>query len=369
MTFEKICIVGLGLIGGSLAKAIKRSRPQSFITSVDSNQKSLDDALSDQVIDKGTTDLYEGLQGADVIFVCTPVHVVSPLLRDIMPILGKDTVITDVGSTKQEIMKAAQEIKASNQSQAIFIGGHPMAGTQHSGYQASLPHLFENAYYILTLLESTPSWAVESLKSLLLSIGALPMVMEAKNHDRIIGAVSHLPHVVAAALVNAVAEMEDNSDLFMKLAAGGFRDITRIASSNPDMWKNICMDNKEELVAHIIHINKHLDTFAQMLLKNEGSKIQDYFSCAKTYRENLPVKQALSLLSYYDLYVDVEDRPGVIGSVATILGKHSVNIKNLRIINSREDEPGSLIISFSDSSSLDKAQKVLKENSYVTFTQ
>lgn len=369
MTFERICIVGLGLIGGSLAKAIRRSQPQSFITAVDTNQKSLGDALSEQIIDKATTDLYGGVKGAELVFVCTPVHVVPSLLREIMPILGKDTVITDVGSTKQEIMKAAEKIKVSNQSQAIFIGGHPMAGTQHSGYQASLAHLFENAYYILTLLDSTPSWAVESLRNLLLSIGALPMVMGAKDHDRVIGAVSHLPHVVAAALVNAVAEMEDTSHLYKKLAAGGFRDITRIASSNPNMWKNICMDNKEELVKHIMRINRHLVAFAQMLLRDEGSKIHDYFACAKTYRENLPVRQALSLLSYYDLYVDVEDRPGVIGAVATILGKHSINIKNLRIINSREGEPGSLIISFSDSSSLDKAQKVLKENSYVTFTK
>lgn len=129
------------------------------------------------------------------------------------------------------------------------------------------------------------------------------------------------------------------------------------------------MDNKEELVAHITGINRQLDTFTRMLLGDEETEVEDFFASARAYRDNLPARQAHSLLSYYDLYVDVEDQPGVIGDVATILGKHLINIKNLRIINSREGEPGSLIISLSDSTSLERARKVLGENGYDTFTK
>ena len=290
-------------------------------------------------------------------------------LRDILPLLDRETIVTDVGSTKHNIVKAAKEIYESGDSKALFIGGHPMAGTQYSGYQASIPHLFENAYYVLTPLDSTPAWAINSLSEFLSSLGALPLVMEGPEHDRIIGLISHLPHVVAAALVNTVKDMDDPSHHCERLAAGGFRDITRIASSNPEMWKNVSLLNKKELTCLIEHIISHLSAFSSMLSDNEESGIEDFFVSAKTYRENLPTRQALDLLSYYELYVDVEDRPGIVGEVATILGNHSINIKNLRIINSREGHPGSLVISLPDGSSLKEALNMLQENGYRAFVE
>ncbi len=369
MIFNRICIIGLGLIGGSLAKAIKRSHPDCCIAAIDSDEDSLKDALAENAIDEATLDLTKGIKNADLVFLCTPIHTMASLIREVIPLLDKGTIVTDVGSTKQDIISIAEEIYLSGYDKVHFIGGHPMAGTQYSGYGASLPHLFENAYYILTPLGSTPDWAIDSLSELISSIGALPIVMDGKTHDRIIGAVSHLPHVVAAALVNTVKDMDNYSHLCEKLAAGGFRDITRIASSNPEMWKNISVSNKEELINLISNIGQHLSAFSKMLNNSEELAIEEFFASAKTYRENLPVRQALNLLSYYDLYVDVEDRPGVIGEVATILGNHSINIKNLRIINSREGEPGSLILSLADAASLEKAQKVLAEYNYRTFTE
>ncbi|MGB4638619.1 MAG: prephenate dehydrogenase [Caldicoprobacterales bacterium] len=369
MIFSRICIVGLGLIGGSLAKAIRRSHPKCFIVAIDSDRESLETALADNIADSVTLDLADGVRDADLVFLCTPVHTMTSIINEVMPLLNKDTLITDVASTKQNIMEVAQQVHASGQSKALFIGGHPMAGTQYSGYHASLAHLFENAYYVLTPLDSTPAWALNSLSEFLSSIGALPLVMDGKTHDKIIGAVSHLPHVVAAALVNTVKDIDDSSHLCEKLAAGGFRDITRIASSNPEMWKNISLANKKELISLIGYIIEYLTDFRALLEKEETSNIEEFFNSAKIYRENLPVRQVLNLLPYYDLYVDVEDRPGVIGEVTTILGKHSINIKNLRIINSREGEPGSLVISFLDKASLEKAQRVLSKGNYRTFTQ
>lgn len=367
MIIKKISIIGLGLIGGSLAKAIKKKHPDSFITAIDLDLDSLETAKNERVADKITSDLAEGIKGADLVFLCTPIHILGPLIRKVFPLLDNNTIITDVGSTKQDILKVASEVFSFGDDQVFFIGGHPMAGTQYSGYGASLPHLFENAYYILTPFDHTPNWAIESLTELLTSLGALPLIMDGKTHDRIIGAISHLPHVVAAALVNTIKDLNDPSHLCERLAAGGFRDITRIASSSPEMWKNISLANREEVISLITHINKHLISFSKMLAHGKDVEVKDFFESAKSYRENLPVRQALNLFSYYDLYVDVEDRPGVIGEVTTLLGKSSINIKNLRIINSREGEPGSLIISLMDAPSLKKAQKILKENNYRTF--
>lgn len=367
MSFNKICIIGLGLIGGSLSKAIKKNHPNSFIIAIDSNEDSLEIALADKSIDEASSDLTHGIKGADLVFLCTPIHTIIPLMKEIMPLLDDGAIFTDVASIKQNIIQVAEDIHFSDYSKGFFIGGHPMAGTQHSGYPASLPHLFENAYYILTPLDSTPKSVVDSLSNLLSTIGALPLILDGRTHDRIIGAVSHLPHIVAAALVNTVQDVDNSHYLCEKLAAGGFRDITRIASSNPSMWKSISLSNKDDLIDLISHINMYLQNFAKMLADDQEPNIEDFFARAKRYRENLPVRQTLNLLSYYDLYVDVEDRPGIIGEVATILGENSVNIKNLRIINSREGEPGSLVISLPDISSLEKARKVLHRENYKTF--
>ncbi|HZJ83473.1 MAG TPA: prephenate dehydrogenase [Clostridia bacterium] len=367
MTFNRICIVGLGLIGGSLAKAIKKEFPECSISAIDHHGPSLHAALDERIIDKGPSDIADGVKDANLVFLCTPVHTMDSLIKEVSTLIGPNTIVTDVGSTKGNVMALAKESFTSEGSKGFFIGGHPMAGTQHSGYEASIPHLFENAYYILSPMESSPGWAMDSLKLLLSSIGALPLIMEPKEHDEIIGGVSHLPHVVAATLVNTVRDMDPSSHLWEKLAAGGFRDITRIASSNPQMWRTIALSNKDELLSLISRLEKQLNSFWNMLKDMDSCGIEDYFARAKIYRENLPVRQALNLLSYYDLYVDVEDRPGVIGEIATLLGKGSINIKNLRIINSREDEPGSLVISLPDAPSIDRAQMILHNNNYRTF--
>lgn len=369
MIFNSICIIGLGLIGGSLAKAIKKSYPKCRITVVDRDMDSLDAALSLGVAHRVTASLSSGVKGAGLVFLCTPLNTIPSLMEEVFPYLGKDTILTDVGSTKGDIMEKAGSMTSGKIDTPIFIGGHPMAGTQHAGFAASLPHLFENAYYILTPLDSTPSRAVEALSGFLTSIGALPLVMDSKSHDSIVAAVSHLPHVVAAALVNTVGELDTSSHLYGKLAAGGFRDITRIASSNPDMWRCISLSNRKELIDLISSMGKQLDHFSEMLYSHDGENIENFFSSAKAYRDNLPARQALNLMSHYELYVDVEDRPGVIGEVATILGEANININNLRIIHSREGEPGSLVITLPDAKALENAKDVLTLKGYPCFVE
>jgi len=366
MSFKNICIIGLGLIGGSLAKSIRRRYMDCFITGIDTNQENLDAALFEGTINVGTKGICPEIQKAEIIFICTPINSIPGILSQIAPLISPETIITDTGSIKHEIMEAAQRILGSK---ANFIGGHPMAGTQHSGYKASLPHLFENAYYVLTPLPSVPESVTDSLAELLKSIGAIPLIMDAKEHDEVVSSISHLPHVVAAALVNTVSSMEDPRNLREQLAAGGFRDITRIASSDPAMWESISFSNRTELLKAITLMQEQLEHFVQILKAGQRQEVYTYFKRAQQYRSSLPDRQSLVLLPYHDLYVDVEDRPGEIGKVATLLGQHDINIKNLRIINSREGEPGCLVLSLADYKSLEKAKIVLLQAGYKTYTK
>ncbi|MBM7581698.1 prephenate dehydrogenase [Caldicoprobacter guelmensis] len=366
-SIKTVAVVGLGLIGGSLAKAIRRSHPSWRITATDIEEKHITMALEEGVIDEGTTNFEDIVRQANIIFLCAPVGAIPTLLKQVAACASDGAIITDTGSTKEYIVRTAMECLPPN---IFFIGGHPMAGTEHSGYAASIPHLFENAYYILTPLPSTPDQAVKSLKDLLSSIGAIPLVMEPQLHDKIVGAISHLPHVVASALVNAVQDIDEPQHLKERLAAGGFRDITRIASSNPKMWRDISISNRQQLLELIDSIIQHLDKFCRYLNEGNADKIEEFFSRAKRFRDSIPRLQSQASSLYHDLYVDVPDRPGVIGEIASLLGQHSINIKNLRIINSREDEPGGcLVLSLQNAASLRKAKEVLDAQGYKTYAK
>ncbi|NLO82105.1 MAG: prephenate dehydrogenase [Clostridiales bacterium] len=367
MSLQKISILGLGLIGGSLAKAIRRNLPGSIVIGFDTNNEYLDTAFREGIIQEAAAKLQEAVEHADIIFLCTPVGTIPQLIKAIAEDIRKGTIVTDVGSTKTAIVNAAERYLPHG---IFFVGGHPMAGTEHSGYKASIPHLFENAYYVLTPLASTPAWVLDNLKALLSSIGAIPLVMEPRLHDRIVGCISHLPHVVAAALINAIQKVDDPQHFKERLAAGGFRDITRIASSNPLMWRDISLSNGEQLVELIDHMIDNLSEFRNYINDNDRHGVENFFSRAKAFRDSLPTLQSLALAPYHHLYVDVEDRPGIIGKIASLLGQHSINIKNLRIIHSREEEPGGcLVISFSDVPSLDKARKVLAAQGFRTYAK
>lgn len=366
MDFQKISILGLGLIGGSLAKAFKRLNMNITVFGMDCNDQTLAQALNEGIIDKAFSNPRDAVKDADLVFLSTPTAHIPALLSSISKSVPLNCIISDTGSTKRGILDAAQRVLPPG---VFFIGGHPMAGTEQSGYCASIPHLFENAYYILTPLPSTTDDVTDKLKHFLSFIGALPLVMNASHHDKITGSISHLPHVVAAALVNTVKELEDPHHYKEKLAAGGFRDITRIASSNPEMWKDISLLNRTELLPLIEAMINQLLAFKGWLKQSEAELIHRFFTDACEFRSSLPTRQSLTLLPYHDLYVDIEDRPGIIGEVTTFLGKHQINIKNLRIINSREEEPGCLVLSLSDMADIHRASEILNQEGYNAYVR
>ncbi|HZK34920.1 MAG TPA: prephenate dehydrogenase dimerization domain-containing protein, partial [Bacillota bacterium] len=214
---------------------------------------------------------------------------------------------------------------------------------------------------IMTPQDNVSTDELDTLSQLLASTGALPLVISPEEHDEKVGAVSHLPHVAAAALVNTIYGLDDPNSLTSRLAAGGFKDITRIASSNPKMWAHISQINKDHLLPLVNKLIGELSSFKDRLKQDKPLALEDFFHRAKLSRDHIPTRENLYLLPFHELYVDVEDRPGMISLVTTILGDNQVNIKNIRIINSREDQPGCLLLSLNDAQSLKKAKNLLTE--------
>ena len=242
MEWKRFTFIGLGLIGGSLAKAIKKAYPDSHISVLDKDERSIQIALEEAVINQELKSLKEIEQDTDILFLCTPVEQNRAFLEELKTLLSPHTILSDVGSTKTAIMKEAEEQGLSSQ----FIGGHPMAGSEVSGYQASDSLLLENAYYLLTPGKSFPLELTNKMQVFLSSIGSIPFVMSPEEHDTSVACVSHLPHLIAACLVKLLKE-EDEKGTMKKLAAGGFKNISRIASSSPVMWQQICLSNKKPL--------------------------------------------------------------------------------------------------------------------------
>ena len=362
---SKVSIIGLGLIGGSLAKALRRAHPKLHIAGMDFNANYLKAALDNSILNTASDCLNQVVENAQVIFLCTPVTNILSCIDDLASIVKNGTILTDAGSTKLEIMEKAQKTLSSD---THFIGGHPMTGSEHSGYHSSVPHLFENAYYVLTPSPSISPDVLNLLISLVSSTGAIPIVMDANLHDNVVGSISHLPHILAASLVNTISGIHDPQQYRLKLAAGGFKDITRIASSNPEMWRDISLSNKKHLTALTGKLICELNSFRSLLDEGASDSIESYFRNAKEFRDKLKPSHIPSLPAYCDLYVDIEDRPGIIGKITTLLGEHGINIKNLRIIHSREDEPeGCLVISFANPESVVKSKIILTSDGYKSF--
>lgn len=357
---KKVGIIGLGLIGGSLARALHERLGITRIVAVNRTREPLEQALADRMISQGFSDLDSELLDCDIIFICTPVKRALGYIDALTGRVKSGCIITDVGSTKAEIVSYVNQLD----NPPCFIGGHPMAGAEKTGYSASFAHLFENAYYILTPSKGSTEDCINIMTELVRKIGAIPITLDAGQHDRITGSISHVPHIIASALVNMVRELDTADGKMQTLAAGGFKDITRIASSSPEMWENIVLSNRQP-VCDI------LDTYIQLLQKYKGfieeensQEVYDFFHTSKVFRDTFSnVKKGL-IQPIYDIIVDVVDKPGIIGEIATLLGCNGINIKNINVSNNREFEQGCLRITLPDAESIDCALSLLIEKGY-----
>jgi prephenate dehydrogenase len=351
----KIGFIGLGLIGGSIAKGIKRVHPEYQLLAYSRTRAKLELALSDGGIDEIIDGIDGRLGSCDMLIFCTPVSYIAGYLEQIKPFLSPSCILTDVGSTKQVILKEIQRLGLTAQ----FVGGHPMAGSEKTGYENASDHLLENAFYVLAPTEDTPDALTETMRRFVLDLGAIPTVLACAEHDRVVAAISHLPHLIACALVNLVQD-NDRGDVMKTLAAGGFKDITRIASSSPEMWEQICMTNREAIADFIrLYIAEMEDILADVE-QGHGAGIYKLFERARAYRNSISDHQHGSVTRTYCLYCDVVDRPGAIAKVSGLLAGHDISIKNIGILNNRVSEPGALRVEFYDEEGRTQAAAVLK---------
>jgi prephenate dehydrogenase len=357
----KIAIFGVGLIGGSLALCLK-GKSDYHVVGHSNNPKSIEKYLKRGVVDEATTSMEDAARDADFIFLCVPVGNIEGYLEHLSNLaLKPGCIITDVGSTKGSITRYADSI---NRDDVYFIGGHPMAGSERSGVEAASYLLFENAFYVLTPNANVPEAAYSKLSSVIEHTRAQIIRVDAELHDDIVGAISHLPHIIAVALVNQISQYNDGNELYQRLAAGGFRDITRIASCDPSIWRDILINNKAVLLKLLKDWNHHTDQFIHLLEAENGEGIFEEFAKANAFRSQLPERRKGMITSLYDVYVDIADTPGVIGKIASELGNRQISLSNIQIIEVRVDVPGILRLSFRNEKDMDRAVKVLKELNY-----
>ncbi|MBI4745706.1 MAG: prephenate dehydrogenase/arogenate dehydrogenase family protein [Deltaproteobacteria bacterium] len=285
--FKKLTIIGVGLIGGSLAMALRKKGMVGEIVGVGRSISNLELAVKLDVIDKFTTDPAAGVMGADLVVVATPVASMAEMMKKIAPYLKEGALVTDVGSVKGAVVKEAEKLIPSG---VYFIGGHPIAGTEESGVCAAFPTLFEKNRCILTPTAKTEREALKKVKEIWEAAGSEVILMDAEKHDSILAAVSHLPHVIAYSLVNTVDDVKDFEESILSYSAGGFRDFTRIASSSPEMWRDICLLNRDAIIDMITRFEKSLTKLKGYIKESNGHEIFKEFDRSKKARDSIVKK-------------------------------------------------------------------------------
>lgn len=278
---NKLVIVGVGLIGGSLALALREVGAVREIVGVGRGQGNLETARQRGIIDRIETSLATAAHEADVIVLAMPVAGMQPTLKELAPHLSPNTIVTDVGSTKRDVISYARQHLPNHLGR--FVPGHPIAGAERSGAAAAIADLFQGRNVVVTPLPESDAEAVSLISGMWQSCGAIVNTMPALKHDEIFAAVSHLPHLLSFALVEDIAFRPNAKELF-SYAAGGFRDFTRIAGSHPEMWRDICLANRDALIREVDTYQSQLDRLRGMLEQNDGKSLEEVFGHARTAR-------------------------------------------------------------------------------------
>ena len=282
--FRRLTIIGVGLIGGSLARVCRKKGLADELVGVGRGRKNLELAVELGVIDRWSHEVEEGVDGADGVVLATPMGTIIPLAKRMAPHIEAGCLVTDVGSTKASVVEPLERLL---QPSAAFVGGHPIAGTEKSGVEASFETLFEGFPCILTPTDRTDTEALARVQSLWEACGMSVVCMDPDTHDTLMAGVSHLPHMVAYALIHTVTGLSSNDHDAVAYSAGGFRDFTRIAASDPTMWRDICLTNREPLLAMIDRFSGSLAELREAIEGADGEAMQELFAAARRIREGL----------------------------------------------------------------------------------
>ena len=361
---KTIYIAGLGLIGASMALGIKRDHPDYEILGYNRSQASRDIALERGMIDRATDDFASFAPLADIIILTLPIQQTLTFIEKLASLdLKEGVIISDAGSTKSTIVSTAEKCFADKSVR--FVGAHPMAGSHKTGAASADVNLFENAYYIFTPSSLTTPDTLEEMRDLLSGLHARFIEIDAEEHDRVTSQISHFPHILASGLMEQTASYAEEHEMARRFAAGGFRDMTRIAESEPGMWTSILLSNRETIIERIEDFKGRLDEIEQAISKGDENQIWNFFNQAREQRQAMEIHKRGGVDSSYDLYVDVPDEEDVILRILELL--RGTSLVNIHINEeNREDIHGILQISFKNAQDLKRAEQVITENTDYT---
>lgn len=352
--FGKVGIFGIGLLGGSVALGLRERFLAEEIHAYDPDPQALEDALALQVVDKVHTAPDEWIAELDLGVLAAPVGVLVEEGRRLAPYARRESLWTDVGSVKAPVVRALSDALPN------FVGGHPMAGSEKAGVEAAHAGLLENAVWVLTPGPQTAPEALTKLRKLVSDLGAYPLEVAPELHDRLVARISHLPYLLAVGLNQLVAQ-DEHRDLLMFLAAGGFRDLTRVASGSPRMSRDMVVTNREALREAVEDLRAVLAGLEEMLETPE--RLLEVAQEAKRTRDALPIVKRSLLPVMNELVVQVPDKPGQISTVSTALGEAGINIKNFEVLAIR-DEGGAIRMGFATREEGEAARRVLQGIGY-----
>jgi prephenate dehydrogenase len=350
ISFDRIALLGVGLIGGSLGLALKRHAPDLVITGFDTPEV-LDLAQDRGAIDVKAASAKACVQDADLVILATPLAPALQLLTEIASSIKTGAVVTDVGSVKNPVTQHAGDVLPEH---AVFIGGHPMTGSEKTGISHADAVLFENAVYVLCP-ETTDAPEFEALAGLLAQVGAHVRVMGAEAHDRAAARVSHIPQLLAITLVNQILDDSDSAGL----AAGGFRDMTRIASSSFGMWRDILLGNEGPILDELAGVSASLQRLRNRIAEGDMDAVAESFRTAATTRNAIPSNSKGFLNPLSDVFVYTPDEPGALLTIVKVLSEADVDIKDIELLKIREGTGGTFRLGFRDADAAAEAVKVL----------
>lgn len=355
---QTIYIAGLGLIGASIALGIRRDHPDYEILGYNRSPQSRQVALEAGMVDEVTADFAHFAPRADVIILAVPIKQTLALIETLAALpLKSQVLVTDVGSTKQAIVAAADQHFAAKGIN--FVGGHPMAGSHKSGALAADLHLFENAYYIFTPSQVTQKDAIPRLMDLLSGLRARFVQVTAEEHDLVTGQISHFPHILASSLMHQAGDYALDHPLTRNFAAGGFRDMTRIAESEPGMWTSILLSNPQALLSRIAEFQQRLSQVADWIDQANEAALWDFFHQGGQLRKQMEIHKRAGVDSFYDIYINVPDEEDVVLRILTHL--RGISLVNLRINEeNREEMAGILQMTFKTREDQQRAKRVIE---------
>lgn len=329
---RQVSIIGLGLIGGSIGLAIKGRHSNILIKGFDSDSRSSEKALHIGAVDEASANLKEAVLDSDVVFIAVPVNSVVSLTKELAGYVKSDCILTDVGSTKTSIFEA---IKESSHLIKNFIGGHPMTGSEVTGIEGATGDLFKDSYYVLTPTQDTDAQQYNKLYAFLKSLGPKVIALDPEKHDKIMSLISHLPHAISAALVNTVGTGLEEDDNLTLIAAGGFRDMTRIAGSNPDVWVDIFLSNSAAVNKAIDKFVDEIECFKSKLKNSDKRALRDWIQRAGITKIKTQGPEVVG--QQQTLRVFIPDKPGAISDVTVAIGSKAINIEDMQMIHTENN--------------------------------